>query len=197
MWGLEILKSVHPAASGAPGHKDGQHVVSTDRVAYISLGSNLGQPEANLETARENLALLPGVDIGPVSSLYYTEPQGVKDQPWFANQVLAAACAPDVTPLSLLASLLDIEARMGRQRRERWGPRLIDLDVLFFGHLVLHEPALTLPHPRIGERAFILVPLLEIAPDFVFPDGSRADIKLQGLDYRIEDTCIWQKTDDR
>ena len=183
--------------SRALGLEDGQQEVSNDRVAYISLGSNLGQPQANLESAREHIARLPGVEIGPASAVYYTEPQGVKDQPWFANQVLAVDCAPEVSPLSLLTSLLDIETRMGRQRRMRWGPRLIDLDVLCFGKEVLQDTAITLPHPRIAERAFILVPLLEIAPGFEFPDGSKAEALLQDLDFRVEGSCIWQGSGDR
>jgi 2-amino-4-hydroxy-6-hydroxymethyldihydropteridine diphosphokinase len=99
--------------------------------------------------------------------------------------------------LSLLSRLLDIEGRMGRERRIRWGPRLIDLDLLCFGDRILRETSITLPHPRMGERAFILVPLLEIAPGFVFPDGSRADDRLRWLDYRIEGNSIWQQSDDR
>jgi 2-amino-4-hydroxy-6-hydroxymethyldihydropteridine diphosphokinase len=159
---------------------------------YISLGSNLGHPPANLAAAGERIALLPGVEIGPVSSVYYTEPQGVKEQPWFANQVLKAFCGPELDPGSLLSSLLGIEAEMGRQRDIRWGPRVIDLDLLFFGEEVVQSAELVLPHPRVAERAFILVPLLEIAPGFVLPGGAKARDLLQALDFRLENGCIWQ-----
>jgi len=171
--------------------------MSTGRAAYISLGSNLGHPPANLAAAREQIALLSGIEIGPVSSVYYTEPQGVKDQPWFANQVLKAACGPELTPGGLLASLLGIEAEMGRQREMRWGPRVIDLDLLFFGDEVVHKAELVLPHPRIGQRAFILVPLLEIAPEIALPGGTKARDLLQALDFRLENGCIWQDAGDR
>jgi 2-amino-4-hydroxy-6-hydroxymethyldihydropteridine diphosphokinase len=167
------------------------------RAVYISLGSNLGHPPANLAAARERIAHLPGVEIGPASSVYYTEPQGVKEQPWFANQVLKAFCGPELGPGRLLSSLLGIETEMGRHRDTRWGPRVIDLDLLFFGDVIVQSAELVLPHPRVGERAFILVPLLEIAPGFVLPGGAKARDLLQALDFRLENGCIWQDSGDR
>ena len=117
--------------------------------------------------------------VSAVSPVYRTEPQGLKDQPWFANQVARIACEPGWrdNPEQFLRELLSIEERMGRTQAVRrgalrFGPRIIDLDLLFIDGVVLHTPTVTLPHPRMRERAFVLVPLHDIAPDLTFGDGE-------------------------
>jgi 2-amino-4-hydroxy-6-hydroxymethyldihydropteridine diphosphokinase len=132
---------------------------------YLSLGTNLGDRLANLLNA---ITMLPP-KINPLvrSSIYESEPWGYSDQPVFLNQVIKGNT--DLEPLVLLAFLKETEVRLGRQETFRFGPRLIDLDILFYDDLVMDTPALTIPHPRIAERAFILVPLAEIAPDLPHP----------------------------
>jgi 2-amino-4-hydroxy-6-hydroxymethyldihydropteridine diphosphokinase len=138
--------------------------------AYLSLGSNLGDRAGNLRSAIHRLAGLGKVRA--VSSFYETEPVEVTDQPWFVN--CAVELETDLTPDQLLAGLLEIERQMGRHRDCRKGPRTIDLDILLYGALVIHAPAnhtgpiqnarLTIPHPAMHERRFVLEPLAEIAP---------------------------------
>lgn len=163
---------------------------------YISLGSNEGQPQQWLATALEALAQEPDLRIGAVSSVYSTEPQGMRDQPWFANQVAELHCAPELGPRALLTRLLTLETRLGRTRSQdpalRFGPRRIDLDLLLYADVVLDEPGLVVPHPRLCQRAFVLVPLRELAPDLVFPDGRRIDEVLETLSYAVEGFCIHQ-----
>ena len=122
---------------------------------------------ANLRAAFKALAGIPGVTVQAVSSHYLTPPWGVTDQPDFVNaavrlSVAAGRAAP--APAALLAALKGIERGMGRQRRGRWGPREIDLDILLFGDRAVDEPGLTIPHPRLMQRSFVLIPLAEIAP---------------------------------
>jgi 2-amino-4-hydroxy-6-hydroxymethyldihydropteridine diphosphokinase len=139
--------------------------------AYIGLGSNLGDREENLRAA---LALMER-EIGPLRSsrFHETDPVGVTDQPKFVNAV--AEVRTDLPPRALLDRLLAIERRLGRDRtsEQRWGPRLIDLDLLVYGSEVVDEPGLTVPHPRLAERRFALEPLYELAPELVLPDGRR------------------------
>jgi 2-amino-4-hydroxy-6-hydroxymethyldihydropteridine diphosphokinase len=160
--------------------------------AYIGLGSNIGEPVENLGQAVALLQEIPGLLSIEASKVYFTEPQGVKDQPWFANQVVKAMCSGDWTPRGLLQQLLDLERSMGRQREERWGPRRIDLDLLMFGATEISDPDMVLPHPRIGERAFVLVPLLELEPDLCLPDGRRLRTMLGELSCRLQGDIIWQ-----
>ena len=138
--------------------------MSEERI-FIALGTNLGDRQANLSVARG--ALGPQAIIQQCSSVYETPPWGYEDQPAFLNQVLEVRTALD--PLPLLDHLKAIEGQMGRRATFRFGPRLIDLDILFYGQRVLETERLTLPHPRLAERAFVLVPLHEIAPDFNHP----------------------------
>ncbi|HEY3456387.1 MAG TPA: 2-amino-4-hydroxy-6-hydroxymethyldihydropteridine diphosphokinase [Bryobacteraceae bacterium] len=143
----------------------------TIKRAYLSLGSNLGNLEENLGRA---LALLESERIHVVerSSIYETEPQDVTDQPWFLN--MAVACETRCFPLQLLTAVRDVERQMGRVRRIRRGPRVIDIDILLFGNnAVMDTPRLIVPHPRMLERRFVLEPLLEIAPDLVHPVTRR------------------------
>ncbi len=133
--------------------------------AGLSLGSNLGDKAAAIEAALRSLGETPGVELVRRSRLYRTEPWGDADQDWFLN-----ACAiveTDLSPRALLGICLALETSLGRDRAQsrRWGPRAIDIDVLFYGNLELAEPGLILPHPHLFERAFVLVPLSEIAAD--------------------------------
>lgn len=131
--------------------------------AYLGLGGNLGDPERAMAEALTRLDADPATRIVAVSSLYRTPPWGVTDQPDFLNAV--AKLRTTAAPRALLDLALGIEKAMKRERRGRWGPRLIDIDILAYGALRLDEPGLTVPHPRLAERAFVLVPLAEIAPE--------------------------------
>ena len=136
---------------------------------YLSLGSNIGIKESNLSRA---LKLLPDlVTVSEVSSIYESEPVGVKDQPWFVNTVCAAYT--DLSPQDLLAYLKHIEGQMGRIMSFKDGPRIIDIDILFYGDHVIDTPDLTIPHPRIAERGFVLHPLSELNPLLFHPVESR------------------------
>lgn len=146
-----------------------------------------------MAAARERLEELPGARLVKASKVYETEPWGLKDQPWFHNQVLLLRLDPDWTPQAFLEALLGIEKDMGRKREgERFGPRIIDLDVLLFGDVVLESDALILPHPRMRLRAFILVPLAEIAPDLVFPDGEGVGLALSKRAFKISGNVIFE-----
>jgi 2-amino-4-hydroxy-6-hydroxymethyldihydropteridine diphosphokinase len=126
----------------------------------IALGTNLGDRMENLETAIA--ALAPFVTVLERSPVYDTDPKYVTDQPRFLNMVLAGETGME--PSALLAFLKEIEIRMGRAEGERFGPRPIDLDILFYGDEIIDLPELTVPHPRLAERAFVLRPLSDIAP---------------------------------
>lgn len=162
---------------------------------YIGLGSNQGRPEENLALARKKIQSMTGVFSTLDSQVYYTEPQGVKDQPWFANQVLRILCHPAWSPQSFIRHLLSIEGMLGRKRNIHWGPRRIDCDLLLFGDQSVCQPDLTLPHPRMVHRAFVLVPLLELTPDLCLPDGFRLKDYLHTLTYRRLGRRIWQDDD--
>lgn len=149
----------------------------------IALGGNLGEVAANFERALGMIEALPDTHLVARSSTYRTPAWGVTDQPAFLNAVVAVTTA--LTPHELLARLQDIERRLGRDRRGevRFGPRPIDLDILAYDDLVVREPDLTLPHPGVFERAFVLVPLAEIAPDHEIM-GVRVADALARLDRR-------------
>lgn len=146
--------------------------------AYVAIGANLGEPATTVHAALKELAQIPGVCRMTSSSLYRTAPIGLRNQPDFINAV-AALDIPDnetMTPHALLAALFEIEARFGRQRSIPNAPRTLDLDLLLYGNQICHDNVLTLPHPRMHERAFVLAPLLEIAPDCRIPgQGYAAD----------------------
>ena len=136
---------------------------------YLSLGTNIGDREANLTGAIERLKA-EEVAVRRESSRYETAPQDVLDQPWFLNMVVE--CETRLFPMQLLARLLRVERAMGRDRSAnaiRRGPRLIDLDILLYNNAVIDTPHLRLPHPRMLERRFVLEPLLELAPDLNDP----------------------------
>jgi len=144
-------------------------------VAYVGVGSNLGDREATIRAA---ISALSGVVA--VSELRETEPVGVTEQPAFLNG--AVALETELSPRQLLAALLAIERELGRERRERWGPRTIDLDLLLYGGETVDEPGLTVPHPRLHERRFALEPLVELDPELLIPGRGRVADLLAELD---------------
>ena len=146
---------------------------------WLSLGTNMGQREENLERAL--LALRAIGTVTAVSPIYETKPWGVLEQPNFLN--LCAAATTNLAPRPLLTTLKIIERELGREPGLQWGPRLIDLDILFYDDLVYHDDHLTIPHPLLTERAFVLVPLADIAPQLIHPVTNQglADL-LRGVD---------------
>ena len=143
--------------------------------AYVGVGANLGDRRATIEAA---VGALPGVVA--VSELRETEPVGVVDQPSFLNG--AVALETELSARELLDVLLEVERSLGRERRERWGPRTIDLDLLLYGDETVDEPGLTVPHPRLHERRFALEPLAELDPDLLIPGRGRVEDVLSELD---------------
>jgi len=131
--------------------------------AFLALGANIGEPAAQLEEAVRRIAATPGITLVKQSSVIVTAPWGKTDQNDFHNMVVEVETA--LTPRQLLAAGLGIETEMGRKRLERWGPRLIDIDIVAYGREVIAETNLKVPHPYAHERAFVLDPLREIAPD--------------------------------
>lgn len=144
--------------------------------AYVGLGSNLGDREAMIRLAIDDLARLPETTLAKASSLYDTEPVGEVDQPNFLNAV--AALDTSLPARQLLWNLQLIEKRLGRVRSQKWGPRTIDLDLLLYGSLILEEPDLRVPHPELTRRSFVLVPLVEIEPMLVHPATGETLIHL-------------------
>ena len=150
-------------------------------VGYIALGSNLGDARGQVLGAFDALDRLPQTHLLDRSPLYLTPPWGVLDQPAFINAVARIDTA--LPPLELLDALLGIERAAGRVRDgERWGPRTLDLDVLHLDGVTLANERLTLPHPRIAERAFVLLPLNDLAPDLMLPGQGRVSELLQSID---------------
>jgi 2-amino-4-hydroxy-6-hydroxymethyldihydropteridine diphosphokinase len=139
------------------------------KLVYLSLGSNLADRDANLQTAIAKLGEIGNV-VG-VSSFYETEPIELTAQPWFLN--CAVKFETEKMPRQLMSAILNLEQSMGRQRKKKKGPRTIDIDVLLFGSSIIEIPSLTVPHPRLHERRFVLEPLAEIAPDARHPVFKR------------------------
>jgi len=137
--------------------------------AFVGIGSNLGEPERQIAAALDLLRAEDGIDVVAVSSLRETEPVGYRDQPNFLNG--AAALETELSPRELLERLLAIERQLGRERGAgpRFGPRIIDLDLLLYGDETVDEPGLTVPHPRLAERRFALEPLAELDPELEIP----------------------------
>lgn len=148
--------------------------------AYIGLGSNLDDPAAQVEQAIGELAKLDGVALQRRSSLYRNPPLGDIEQPDFVNA--AAEICTSLTALELLESLQKIETRHGRQRNRRWGPRTLDLDILLFGEQILTEGNLVVPHPHLHERAFVLIPLMEINREINVPGMGRVSDLSEAVD---------------
>ncbi len=135
--------------------------------AYIGIGSNLGSPAENCLKAIEHLNAHSDLTLLTQSSLYQSEPFGLPDQDWFVNAAIQLTTG--LSPEDLLQACLSIEQSMGRTRNEKWGPRIIDLDILFYDDLILKQDGLEIPHPGIPERSFVLEPMNEIAPDLIHP----------------------------
>jgi 2-amino-4-hydroxy-6-hydroxymethyldihydropteridine diphosphokinase len=143
--------------------------------AYVALGSNLGNPVQTIEDAMDAMAALRGSLLKAMSSLYRTAPVGLRHQPDFINAVVTLDTR--LSPRDLLDELFAMEARFGRERSVKNAPRTLDLDLLLHGDTVQDDPELTLPHPRMHERAFVLMPLAEVAPALVIPGrGPVADL---------------------
>ena len=134
-------------------------------IVYLALGTNLGDRSTNLRAAFK--AMSPEIKVIVESKVYETPPWGYEDQPAFLNMAVKGETV--LKPESLLKRLKQLEVQLGREQSFRWGPRLIDIDILFYDDLILESESLTIPHPRLHERAFVLVPLADIAPDFVHP----------------------------
>jgi len=162
--------------------RDGEQV-------YLSLGSNLGDREANLRKAIELLS--HRLRIGLVSSVYETEPVGVPEQPRFLNQ--AVQVYTRLAAKDLLVLFKGFESMMGRARNTSFAPRPIDIDILFYGSDVIKTDDLVIPHPRLTERAFVLVPLTEIAPDLVHPENGKTIRQLLESVAGKEGVVKWEK----
>lgn len=153
--------------------------------AALGFGGNLGDPVAAFATALRALDAHPEIAVLKLSSVWRTAPWGKLDQPEFLN--MAALVETSLSARALLALVLDLERQAGRERRERWGPRTLDIDILSYGGETIDEPGLQLPHPRIAERAFVLAPLTEIAPEMAV--GGQAIAKLWASSEPTVVTC--------
>jgi 2-amino-4-hydroxy-6-hydroxymethyldihydropteridine diphosphokinase len=148
-------------------------------LAYIGLGSNLEDPRAQVQTALDEVGSIPGTRLLNTSSLYRSAPQGPQDQPDFINAV--AEVETTLPADALLGYMQDIEQRHGRARTRHWGPRTLDLDLLLYGNMKINGDKLTLPHPHIASRNFVLCPLLELDPQIEIPDLGPASVLLEKL----------------
>ena len=157
----------------------------SEHIVYLGLGSNLGERARNLEESLERIAELARIE--KKSRIYETEPWGLKNQPNFLNQVVRVKSG--LKPLELLSALKNIEKTMGRKKSVKYGPRLIDLDILFYDDLVMKTDKLTIPHPLLTQRAFVLVPLNEIAPNHLHPVEGK---KIKELNESIDQRSIWR-----
>ncbi|MDR1615668.1 MAG: 2-amino-4-hydroxy-6-hydroxymethyldihydropteridine diphosphokinase [Syntrophomonadaceae bacterium] len=140
------------------------------KIVYVGLGTNLGNKRENLSISIMEIEKISELKLTAVSSVYESPPWGNEKQDDFFNQVVAVKTA--LEPLALLDKIKKIEIKMGRQSGEKWGPRVIDLDILLYGEEVICSEQLTIPHQHMRDRLFVLVPLREIAPDLLFPDDG-------------------------
>lgn len=165
------------------------------QTAWLGLGGNIGEPVAAMGSALRKINRRADSRVVKVSPVYRTPPWGVTDQPWFYNA--AAEIRTSLDPEALLDLVLDTELRLKRVRRERWGPRVIDIDVLAYEGVGEREGRLTLPHPRMTERAFVMVPLRDIAPDLVVKGRTVAqwaeETESAGIEMAIADANWWRR----
>jgi 2-amino-4-hydroxy-6-hydroxymethyldihydropteridine diphosphokinase len=161
--------------------------------AYLSIGSNMGNREELLKKAIQSLAECPDIEIDKISSIYETDPVGVTDQPLFLN--LAIKLKTSLSPRALLSKLHEVEEELERKRIRKWGPRTIDLDILLYNGVSIQTEVLEIPHPRMLERAFVLIPLSEVAPDDIYPGGSISLHQVLCEQRDKEGVRIWKKTD--
>lgn len=161
-------------------------------ICYIGIGSNLGDRIGNLRRSIDLLKELPDIKIRKVSGIYENEPWGPeKDQPDFLNMALEVDCGKE--PRGLLKDLKDIETSLGRKDGPKWGPRAIDLDILYFGNLIIRETGLVIPHDRVTERFFVLKPMVDLDPDWEDPvSGKTIRRMLEELDWKGR----WRKLDE-
>ena len=145
------------------GHRPPLRIMK--HIIYLALGTNLGDRLANLNAAIDLLSR--STVLGPRSNIYETPPWGYTDQPAFLN--MAVKCETGLEPESLLKRLKQIEVEVGREKTFHWGPRVIDIDILFYDDLIFESERLIIPHPRLHERAFVLVPLADIASEYIHP----------------------------
>lgn len=151
-------------------------------IAFIGVGSNMGNPAERCREALERLSIHPEIRLLGRSSFYRTEPVGPQDQPWFINAV--AEIRTVLPPRRLFAALKEIEREMGRKEERKWGPRLIDLDLLLYGQEVVREEGLAVPHPELHRRRFVLEPLCELASYAIHPSFG---VSVRGLLDRLKD----------
>ncbi|MCY6380330.1 2-amino-4-hydroxy-6-hydroxymethyldihydropteridine diphosphokinase [Hoeflea prorocentri] len=160
----------------------------------LGLGGNIGEPKRSMAQALRSLDQMDLIHVRDVSRLYRTPPWGKTDQAWFFNS--CALIETYMQPHALLDACLSVERELKRERRERWGPRIIDIDVLTYSNRSVHEEGLTIPHPHMHERAFVLLPLLDIAPDLAVA-GKRiaewvAEADSAGIEAVSEDGLWWR-----
>ncbi|HQN68578.1 MAG TPA: 2-amino-4-hydroxy-6-hydroxymethyldihydropteridine diphosphokinase [Anaerolineaceae bacterium] len=157
---------------------------------FLGIGSNLGDREENLAQARDSIEAF--VRIEAVSPVYETNAWGFEDQPAFLNQVIHIKTS--LTPQALLRRIKRIEKDLGRKKSFRWGPRLIDIDILFFADYIIESASLTIPHKELHKRAFVLVPLADIAPDFVHPVFNQTVSALRDTLADLEGIRLWKSS---
>lgn len=148
-------------------------------LAYIGLGSNLEDPVYQVNSAIDEISTIENITLHAQSSLYHTKPLGPK-QPDFVNAVISVLTT--LTPMELLDTLLGLETSRGRKREIKWGPRILDCDILLYGNQSIQMPALTIPHPEMKNRSFVLIPLFEIAPNFIFNNGESLQTLVEKFD---------------
>lgn len=157
---------------------------------FLGIGSNLGDREENLAQARDSIEAF--VRIEAVSPVYETDAWGFEDQPAFLNQVIHIKTS--LSPQALLNRIKRIEKDLGRKKSFRWGPRLIDIDILFFADYIIESASLTIPHKELHKRAFVLVPLADIAPDFVHPVFNQTVSALRDTLADLEGIRLWKSS---